>query len=168
MRKLLRRLFTARPKPEWTELQAAKFFRTVVGNCAFLKHPMTLTITCNGFETSVGLSPKDNLTRYLFEWAQGICFQLSTDGVASTEAYNHSPALDPEIREEIETYMKFWVSLMAKNGEFPVLLISRRESSGRQRMIVTPGYEPDILKEFLRTAIQQTDTLHTDIEIVHS
>lgn len=167
MRKLLRRLFTARPKPDWTDLEAAKFFRMIIGQCTIMKKPLTLTVHCDGYETSVALHPKDNLTRYLFEWAQGCCFQLASGGVVSTQAENKSISLDPDLVRDVDTYIKFWAHLIARNGEFPVLMISRREISGTQRMLVTPGYDKDILKQFLRTAIQQTETLIHDIEIIH-
>jgi hypothetical protein len=150
-----------------TPLSDAKHFRNVVGQCAYGKNPMTITISSNGHGSGVVVKPDDALTHYLFQWAQGICFQLACKGVATTDIPNGNKNLDPDAAEDLVTYLKFWGEMMASTGEFPVLMISRREPN-EQRMLVTPGYEPDQLKQILQWAAMQSDKLTAEIKIEHS
>lgn len=146
-------------------LAAAKHFRNVVGQCAFGKKMLTMTIDCDGYVAQVCLAPDDGLIQYMFQWAQGITFQVAAKGKALTNAPGQKMHMDEREKKDVEDYLKWWGKILTDNGEHPVVMISRREP-GVQRLMICPGYSKDMIDMVIDIARSQNKDTMTEIEML--
>lgn len=160
---LLKRLFRRRATAFDDQLAAATAFRSVVERSAFGVDDLTVTVQCGGYQAEVTVRPKDGLVQYLYNWAAGVVFQVRTQGFAETEMSGRLP-VDPEVRRDIEAYLRFWASICIKEGTFPVAMISRREPD-IQHLIVVPGYSERLIKDILEHAKTLANATMTHIQI---
>ena len=169
MKKLLQR-WGLWPNPaasrngESEQLRLVKHFRNTVGQCAYAKHPMTVSIKCSGYEASVNIGPDDALVSYMFQWAQGVTFQVATQGYALTNEPGKPFPMEEEVKKDVKRYLEWWVRTIIDAGEHPVVMISRREP-GIQRFLITPGYSQEVVDHILDLAKSQNKKALTEVEI---
>jgi len=157
---MFKSLFRRRRAETFIEQQTrlAKLFRNIVGQCAYGKKPMTVTVKCDGYESFVTCLPSDNLTAYLFQWAQGVCFQLMCEELPHYEAANDGHRLDDQNADNVRRYLTWYANKLIEVGEFPAVMISRREPQS-QHVMVSPGYDNYQVKQILEQALKMVPNL---------